>query len=737
MSRFFAPLTGVTDSVPDTVNGLNPAFPDFDLDVQMDAADDVDVYEVEFTADQILTFTIDTPNKPVLSPDVVISLLNGSNATILEQQIDAAGRQFISFLVDEPTTAFLSVAAAPGNTETDVGTTRIDREIFTLPDEVDFTVEAGGASDPTDPLVPADGIVVAVDLEQGQTYDFRVESGVDDLDFAASLEVFVFGPDGLFMGFSEEAGSLFTDSITALRTGTHYIEIRSNNLGTFEGIQITVGEGEGIDAVDDSYNVVPGGELSDSVADNDDTDDAAGPRWEVTDNVQDGTLTFSLDGTFTYTPNQEFEGTDSFTYRIIDSDSGLTDTAVVEINVGAFKVLTTGTGDPDTLTGDGRDDDIRGLGNDDRIFGVGGNDCLFGGNGNDFISGGSGEDEIFGNSGRDEIFGGQGRDEIEGGSGNDTIDGGDDNDRVDGDRVNDMIFGGKGKDLLHGDDGDDVVDGGKGNDEIYGGEDDDTLTGDTGNDELFGDEGDDTLSGNKGNDELTGGLGDDSLNGGSGDDDLFGSFGDDRLNGGSGDDTLEGGDGDDLLSGRSGEDEMSGGAGKDRMFGHDGNDELNGNGGNDNMRGGDGNDMLNGNNGNDTMRGNEGNDILRGGRGTDLLNGGNGEDELYGGIGRDRLKGGGGSDTLEGGSDDDTYIFDTGVDDDVIQEAEAQGGNDIIQISSDVDFDEFQYARDGNNLTITFGGLEIEIRNMHVAPVETMQDTNGDTVDLVDIFEGL
>jgi hypothetical protein len=56
----------------------------------------------------------------------------------------------------------------------------------------------------------------------------------------------------------------------------------------------------------------------------------------------------------------------------------------------------------------------------------------------------------------------------------------------------------------------------------------------------------DTLTGADGNDKLNGGAGDDILNGGNGNDELNGGAGDDILNGGDGADTMNGGDGNDI-----------------------------------------------------------------------------------------------------------------------------------------------------------------------------------------------
>src|SRR6266700_3502923 len=78
-----------------------------------------------------------------------------------------------------------------------------------------------------------------------------------------------------------------------------------------------------------------------------------------------------------------------------------------------------------------------------------------------------------------------------------------------------------------------------------GGNGNDTLTGGTGTDLIFGQNGNDTLSGGDGNDLLCGGNGNDILSGGAGDDSLFGAAGDDRLTGGPGTDRFSGGIGTD------------------------------------------------------------------------------------------------------------------------------------------------------------------------------------------------
>ncbi|WP_340124646.1 cadherin-like domain-containing protein, partial [Methylobacter svalbardensis] len=62
--------------------------------------------------------------------------------------------------------------------------------------------------------------------------------------------------------------------------------------------------------------------------------DPEGDTYSITGFTQtsNGTLAQNQDGSFTYTPNANYNGGDSFTYTITDSQ-GATDTATVTINV--------------------------------------------------------------------------------------------------------------------------------------------------------------------------------------------------------------------------------------------------------------------------------------------------------------------------------------------------------------------------------------------------------------------
>lgn len=126
---------------------------------------------------------------------------------------------------------------------------------------------------------------------------------------------------------------------------------------------------------------------------------------------------------------------------------------------------------------------------------------------------------------------------------------------------------------------------------------------------------------------------------------------------------------------------------------------LNGGNGNDVLNGTDGNDRLDGGNGSDTLNGGGGNDTLNGGNGNDTLNGGDGNDTLNGGNGNDVLRGGAGNDTLNGGNGNDLFILAAGDGTDTI--IDFTRGEDLIGLSGGLTY---------SQLTIDQVGTQTRIR---------------------------
>lgn len=170
----------------------------------------------------------------------------------------------------------------------------------------------------------------------------------------------------------------------------------------------------------------------------------------------------------------------------------------------------------------------------------------------------------------------------------------------------------------------------------------------------------DTLSQN-GN---VGGLTDPSKSifGLEGDDSIDGKDGNDLITGDAGNDIIGGNNGNDSIDGGIGDDRLYGGIGNDTILGADGNDAIFANPGDDSVLGGAGNDTISGWLGNDTINGEAGADNLFGGDGNDVISGGLDADVLSGGAGNDSLSGDAGADTITGGAGLDTILGGDGVD---------------------------------------------------------------------------
>ncbi len=179
-----------------------------------------------------------------------------------------------------------------------------------------------------------------------------------------------------------------------------------------------------------------------------------------------------------------------------------------------------------------------------------------------------------------------------------------------------------------------------------------------------------------GNDEFLPGEGpnDDIVLAGDGDDTVIAGLGDDEVFGGEGDDDLRGNQGDDVLLGEGGDDTLNGGQGDDVIDGGDGDDTAQGGDGDDTLLGGAGDDDLQGNDGDDTIDGGEGDDILWGGAGDDTIIGGLGDDNVMGGSGDDEVDLGDGDDSAQTGSGDDTVLGGDGND-----TIETNDGNDTVE----------------------------------------------------------
>ena len=135
--------------------------------------------------------------------------------------------------------------------------------------------------------------------------------------------------DGTFT-YTPNAGFFGSDSFT--------YEVTDGNGGTSQAtVAITVGAvNDAPVAVDDAFNLDEDGVLSDELLSNDSDVDGDTLQVNTTPVVgpTNGTVVLNADGTFTYTPDPNFFGSDSFVYEVTDGNGG-TAQATVNINVGA------------------------------------------------------------------------------------------------------------------------------------------------------------------------------------------------------------------------------------------------------------------------------------------------------------------------------------------------------------------------------------------------------------------
>lgn len=113
--------------------------------------------------------------------------------------------------------------------------------------------------------------------------------------------------------------------------GFDYTVTDINNATDTAHVSITVNavDSNQVEAVDDSYSVETGHTISGNVMNN---DTGSGIHIISHTDPSKGTLTLNADGSFTYTPDPNKAGDDSFTYTI-QGDTGLPDSATVVITI--------------------------------------------------------------------------------------------------------------------------------------------------------------------------------------------------------------------------------------------------------------------------------------------------------------------------------------------------------------------------------------------------------------------
>ena len=106
------------------------------------------------------------------------------------------------------------------------------------------------------------------------------------------------------------------------------------------------------DAVDDLFSVNEDETLTGDVSLNDNRLSDTPITFSLSTDVSHGTLTFNSDGTFTFIPNPDYYGADSFTYTVCDADNDCS-TATVDITVNLVNDPPVAVNDTTNISGTG------------------------------------------------------------------------------------------------------------------------------------------------------------------------------------------------------------------------------------------------------------------------------------------------------------------------------------------------------------------------------------------------
>ncbi|WP_462325456.1 Ig-like domain-containing protein, partial [Desulfoplanes sp.] len=107
-------------------------------------------------------------------------------------------------------------------------------------------------------------------------------------------------------------------------------------------VSITVDPATDLTAADDTATVTEDTVLNGTVAGNDSTTSGGDLTFAKASDPANGTVTVNADGTYTYTPGDNFNGTDEFTYTVTDATSGEALTRTVDITVNPATDLSAG-----------------------------------------------------------------------------------------------------------------------------------------------------------------------------------------------------------------------------------------------------------------------------------------------------------------------------------------------------------------------------------------------------------
>ncbi|MPT47846.1 MAG: tandem-95 repeat protein [Sphingobium sp.] len=204
-------------------------------------------------------------------------------------------------------------------------------------------IDASQTAEPVTPKPPVNAAPNAVDdsfsLKQDSKISGNVLANDTDANGDALTAALATGPANGTISFSKDGSFVYTPKAGFFGTDSFTYKTSDGKLTDTATVTIKVEEvNKAPNAVDDNFSLKQDSKISGNVLANDTDANGDALTAALATGPANGTISFSKDGSFVYTPKAGFFGTDSFTYKT--SDGKLTDTATVTIKVEeAIKVV--------------------------------------------------------------------------------------------------------------------------------------------------------------------------------------------------------------------------------------------------------------------------------------------------------------------------------------------------------------------------------------------------------------